>query len=455
MALTQISTAGVKDDAVTSGKIPADAIGSSEIAANAVGSSELADNAVDTAAIADDAVTTAKINDDAVTSAKLASSSVGSDALGSEVVTTANLANNAVTAAKIGTLTADVDFNDNAKARFGTGLDLQIYHDNNVSHIAENGTGPLRVSTDEFQLMNSALNQTMIYAAQNLAVSLNYNGNTKIQTTNTGATVTGTCTATSFAGDGSNLTGITSTTINTNADNRVITGSGTANTLNGESGLTYNGQFLKVDGSSNDNPLQLDTSNGNGAHMRFLQNGSTKHYVGCGTGFSMGDANDLAFRATDDIHFGTGNSSTAKVSIYNTGEVVKPSQPMFQARNSSGSSITVNTGVIPFQTIINNVGNNYSNSTYRFTAPVTGVYLFYIGWYVISDTNHRLNLRINGSDFTTPYIAGYSNSMGSSIPTFSGCQFLKLTANDYVDAYTTAAFYPYGTHLGWGGYLLG
>jgi hypothetical protein len=51
MALTQISTAGVKDDAVTSGKIPA----------NAVGSSELADNAVDTAAIADEAVTLAKL----------------------------------------------------------------------------------------------------------------------------------------------------------------------------------------------------------------------------------------------------------------------------------------------------------------------------------------------------------------------------------------------------------
>ena len=46
MALTQISTAGVKDDAVTAGKIPA----------NAVGSSELADNAVDTAAIAANAM---------------------------------------------------------------------------------------------------------------------------------------------------------------------------------------------------------------------------------------------------------------------------------------------------------------------------------------------------------------------------------------------------------------
>ena len=41
-------------------------------------------------------------------------------------VTTAKIADDAVTAAKIGTLTADVDFNDNAKARFGAGNDLQI-----------------------------------------------------------------------------------------------------------------------------------------------------------------------------------------------------------------------------------------------------------------------------------------------------------------------------------------
>ena len=40
-----------------------------------------------------------------------------------------------------------------------------------------------------------------------------------------------------------------STTINTNADNRVITGSGTADTLNGESGLTYNGSVLTVTGN--------------------------------------------------------------------------------------------------------------------------------------------------------------------------------------------------------------
>ena len=51
-------------------------------------------------------------------------------------------------------------------------------------------------------------------------------------------------------GDGSNLTGISGVTINNNADNRVITGSGTAATLNGESALTFDGSKLLVNATS-------------------------------------------------------------------------------------------------------------------------------------------------------------------------------------------------------------
>ena len=73
---------------------------------------------------------------------------------------------------------------------------------------------------------------------------------------------------------------VTSTTINNNADNRVITGSGTANTLNGESNLIYDGNFLSVGGSfpasphrigirdSSGNALSVGNSSasGNGSH---------------------------------------------------------------------------------------------------------------------------------------------------------------------------------------------
>jgi len=59
------------------------------------------------------------------------------------------------------------------------------------------------------------------------------------------------CTATTFYGSGANLTGITGTTINNNANNRIITGSGTANTLEGESTFTYGGSVVTL---ANANP---------------------------------------------------------------------------------------------------------------------------------------------------------------------------------------------------------
>ena len=91
MALTQISTAGVKDDAVTAGKIPA----------NAVGSSELADNAVDTNAIQDDAVTANKIAANAVTGDKIASNSISTAKIQNSAVDATTLQVNSVTTAKI------------------------------------------------------------------------------------------------------------------------------------------------------------------------------------------------------------------------------------------------------------------------------------------------------------------------------------------------------------------
>ena len=63
-----------------------------------------------------------------------------------------------------------------------------------------------------------------------------------------------------YYGDGSNLTGITGTTINNNADNRVITGSGTANTLEGEANLIYNGTGLGVGETSPANLLHVKVS---------------------------------------------------------------------------------------------------------------------------------------------------------------------------------------------------
>ena len=60
----------------------------------------------------------------------------------------------------------------------------------------------------------------------------------------TGVSVVGVITATSFVGSGANLTGITGTTINNNSANRIVTGSGSANTLEGNSNFTYTGSVV-------------------------------------------------------------------------------------------------------------------------------------------------------------------------------------------------------------------
>ena len=213
-----------------------------------------------------------------------------------------------------GQLSADnLILGDNEKLYCGDGDDLQIYHSGGDNFIKQAVAGTsLRITQS---------NDDISAIFYDTSVALYYDNSKKFETTSGGITVTGTCTATSFAGDGSGLSGITSTTINNNADNRVITGSGTANTLNGESELTWDGQTLDANGGSNDTPLILDSTNSNGAHMRFRTNGGTQHFLGCGGGISLGDSQDLSIRAYDNVLFAAGNTATERFRFAASGQL--------------------------------------------------------------------------------------------------------------------------------------
>ena len=76
----------------------------------------------------------------------------------------------------------------------------------------------------------------------------------------------GVITATSFVGSGANLTGITQTTINSNTNNYLITGTGTANTIQGEANLTFDGDTLLLKSSTD------------GRRVSFAGDG-TSHYM--------------------------------------------------------------------------------------------------------------------------------------------------------------------------------
>ncbi len=106
---------------------------------------------------------------------------------------------------------------DGSKLVLGHGRDLRIYHDGGNSYIDEFGTGNLFIRSNS---------------------EIKHNANKKLETTSTGATVTGTLTATSFSGDGSNLTGVSGAEIygfntDTNGNLIVTTTNGGADNISG------------------------------------------------------------------------------------------------------------------------------------------------------------------------------------------------------------------------------
>jgi len=84
-------------------------------------------------------------------------------------------------------------FSDNAKAIFGAGSDLQIFHDGSNSYIRDKGTGVLVIDTDgtTIDLKGSSPTEYMARFVKDGAVSLYYDNAVKIATTATGVAITG------------------------------------------------------------------------------------------------------------------------------------------------------------------------------------------------------------------------------------------------------------------------
>jgi len=100
-----------------------------------------------------------------------------------------------------------VDFNDNIKARFGTGNDLELYHNGTDSWIVNN-TGYLRINSDNIFIKDGDNGDLFIRCQHDAGVTLYYNNDRKFEILNTGAIVVGTLSATTFSGSGASLTSI-------------------------------------------------------------------------------------------------------------------------------------------------------------------------------------------------------------------------------------------------------
>ena len=149
---------------------------------------------------------------------------------------------------------------------------------------------------------------------------------------------------------GATVSGLTSTTINNNADNRVITGSGTANTLNGESTLTFTGSLLsntaETAGGFN-TVLQNDNGTAKGLQVKIKANDS-------------GQENNEAFDVTT---WDSGSTYTSKLRVNRNGNAII---------KNSGSSSTTETLVLTNGTS----GNpSYSNLVFKTAGNTSGCWI--------------------------------------------------------------------------------
>ena len=117
---------------------------------------------------------------------------VGTNPPGAESLAATLLVGNTTGATKIevDNTGSGIDFIDDAKARFGTGNDLEIYHTGTESRISDVGTGSLVIQSSDIFLRTNG-NENAVEAQANGTVKLFYDAAMKLSTTATGVSVTG------------------------------------------------------------------------------------------------------------------------------------------------------------------------------------------------------------------------------------------------------------------------
>ena len=150
--------------------------------------------------------------------------------------------------------------------------------------------------------------------------------------------------------------------------------------------------------------------------------------------------------------------------INTNGIVTKPYQYVFMVE-TNGTSKAANwhkiTGLAPVSSQCTGVsdGTYWSNTNQEFTAPVTGVYHFFVGGWATPNSNGSRYAycfkHTNGNNYT--FIGGGDYCSGDS-PMAGWSRTIKLSAGEWVELWGYSAIavrWGGGHHFFWGGYLLG
>jgi len=287
-----------------------------------------------------------------------------------------------------GTLTGDVLYNDDIKAKFGTDSDLQIYHDGTDGYL-KNDTGKFRILGDQGYV---AIN---VAAGPGNAVSLEYGNSTKLKTTSTGVYMMH---GAMFGGD-----------------------SIVENYQNGTSSQRY---FQALNTFQDGNGIADGSIFGG---MSFRQNQSYNATVGI-TGYIRGVANGTSGNMNLEIITGTAGSLTQKVLIKDagvdiTGNIGVTGTVDGRDVATDGTKLDgIEAGATADQTTI--AVSTAGSNVYKFTGdgfPVESgdnpnMYFDRGQTYVINNSQHASHpLDIRLSDGGAAYTSGVSGASGAKV----------------------------------------
>ena len=214
----------------------------------------------------------------------------------------------------VSTFHGNVNFLDGDRLRIGSSNDFELYHDGNHSYIAENGSGDLKIQASAGSIFLQKNNgEEMIKATVDGPVELYFNDGKKIETTATGAIVTGICTATTFSGTTANITGDLDVDGHTNLDNVSIAGVCTATSFSGDGqNLTNTGSSLSEPSSGTHRIVTTSltsgtmTSSGTDSVLSFnygTHTLSATNFSGSGANLTSLAANQLSSGTIPDARF--------------------------------------------------------------------------------------------------------------------------------------------------------
>lgn len=179
-----------------------------------------------------------------------------------------------------------------------------------------------------------------------------------------------------------------------------------------------------------------------------------------GKAASTRDAGHMSFikRATagkESLAFGIYNYDNL-MELNGDGHNTRPLQPYFYVQTTLVGDGQTQSNPFVSGTVITNVGSYYNNSTGRFTAPITGVYLFTCQpGYKQSGASFGFRYNINGGDKVDMIRLIGSNFPESHSGVSSG-YMVKMTAGDYIYLVVQATPYHSNSSLNfWSGTLLG